>query len=149
MRTKPKKARTWLKWAPLTLLAKVLPCIHIVSPFWATVILFPTIPLYHAPEHPSSLNGSGALPDNPRIRSLPGTWSSSCCGWWFRSCCNCRPGHHTWNLKTKVAGQAMLAVRVTSRRTKGFSREPRERKRRKHYEHHLPPRSYFKTAAGC
>lgn len=40
-----------------------------------------------------------------------------------------------------------VAVRVTSRRTKGFSHEPRERKRRKHYAQPPPTKKLFQDCS--
>lgn len=48
------------------------------------------------------LNRSSSLPDSPTSHSLPGTWRSSCFCLWSRSCCNCRPAHHTWNLEGRA-----------------------------------------------
>lgn len=57
--------------------------------------------LSRPPTSQVSLNASSSLPDIPMSRSPPGTWNSSCSGWWSHSCCNCRPSHHTWNLEDK------------------------------------------------
>lgn len=77
------------------------PCISLLSSQGRSA---PPQTLNHPPTSQVFLNASSSLPDIPMSHSPPGTWNSSCSGWWSHSCCNCRPSHHTWNLEDRGRG---------------------------------------------